>query len=269
MASYVEIDYNGVIYEFPDTMSDDEMLGIIRDNTRVQSPGIDVTFPLSFEEQVAPEATPPEAPKVDYGEGIDFGFIRQLEGFETKGYVPRRDGKVLGTSGVTIGAGIDLGQWTPEALADMGVDEATVDRLRPYIGLKNDKAYSFLRKHPLSMPREQVEQLNDRVKRHFADRVAKAYRKDSQIDWTSMQPEFKTVITSVLFQYGYERAGERLPKFWGAVTKGDWQAAYKELRNFGDKYQTRRNTEADLWLKGLEREGRTAQTEQGDGEQAV
>ena len=53
----------------------------------------------------------------------------------------------------------------------------------------------------------------------------------------------KTVITSVLFQYGSPR---RTPNFWRKVTNQDWAGAEAELRNFGDKYPTRRNKEADL-----------------------
>lgn len=269
MAGYVEIDYQGVIYEFPDTMADTDMLGIIQRNAGVQSPGIDTKFPVSEEPTKPTTEAPPVTPaepvvqpktKAEIGD-IDFQFIQKQEGFETKGYVPRDStGNILGASGVTIGGGVDLGQWTPDQLIRMGVDQQVVDKLRPYIGLKKDKAYSFLRKHPLSLPRSETEHITDRVKSHIADGVAKQYKKDSQIDWNTIQPEFKTVITSVLFQYGTDRVGERLPKFWNAVTAGKWEKAYEELRSFGDKYQTRRNNEADMWLKGLEREGRTDPT---------
>ncbi|BCE03374.1 hypothetical protein TYM08_P3437 [Marinicellulosiphila megalodicopiae] len=38
---------------------------------------------------------------------IDFNFIKQLEGFELKGYVPNPD---TSKSGVSIASGFDIGQ---------------------------------------------------------------------------------------------------------------------------------------------------------------
>ncbi|MCZ6804491.1 MAG: pesticin C-terminus-like muramidase [Proteobacteria bacterium] len=59
----------------------------------------------------------------------------------------------------------------------------------------------------------------------------------------------QTVVASVAFQYGDLES--RTPNYWQQVTTGDWPAALYNLRNFGDRYPTRRNKEADLlesWL---------------------
>jgi hypothetical protein len=42
---------------------------------------------------------------------IDWGFIEACEGRgKTEGYIPKRNGKIMGKSGVTIGSGFDIGQ---------------------------------------------------------------------------------------------------------------------------------------------------------------
>ena len=48
----------------------------------------------------------------DFDKMVDTRFLYCHEGFTTCGYVPidAKNGKVLGHSGVTIGAGIDLGE---------------------------------------------------------------------------------------------------------------------------------------------------------------
>ena len=76
---------------------------------------------------------------------IDHNYIRAiLERFEGKGiargYVPMKNGEVLGVSGVTIATGVDLGQQTGAGLLDMGVPHAVVKKLLPYIGLKKAAA---------------------------------------------------------------------------------------------------------------------------------
>ncbi len=50
---------------------------------------------------------------------IDWSYIKEQEGFETTGYVPKnKDGSAMGHSGVTVASGFDLGSRTPESLKD-------------------------------------------------------------------------------------------------------------------------------------------------------
>ena len=55
----------------------------------------------------------------------------------------------------------------------------------------------------------------------------------------------QTVLASVAFQYG-SNLKSKTKNFWKQVTSGDWDSAIKNLENFGDKYSSRRNREADL-----------------------
>ena len=65
------------------------------------------------------------------------------------------------------------------------------------------------------------------------------------IKFSNLPSEIQTVIASVTFQYGIN-LNLRAPKFWKAVTAQDWNKTLSILRNFGDKYGTRRNKEANL-----------------------
>jgi hypothetical protein len=54
---------------------------------------------------------------------VDWDFISKREGgLKTTGYVPKgSDGKAAGHSGVTIGVGVDIGQWDKKTLENIGV----------------------------------------------------------------------------------------------------------------------------------------------------
>lgn len=175
---------------------------------------------------------------------IDWGFIRELEGFRTDGYVPQEDGAVLGHSGVTIGSGIDLGQWDKKSLTKLGVDKSVLQKLQPYFGLEGEAAVSAVEQNPLILSDSEAKDLSERVKTTVLKGVMSKYNDSSELSWEDLPPEWKTVITSVAFQYGDLES--RTPAFWGYVTSGDFEKAHEELRNFGDKFDTRRNKEADL-----------------------
>ena len=65
---------------------------------------------------------------------IDKKFLFCHEGFTSCGYVPvnTKSGEVLGQSGVTIGAGADLGSKSRASFPN--VSSIIVDKLEPYFG---------------------------------------------------------------------------------------------------------------------------------------
>jgi nucleoid-associated protein YgaU len=44
-----------------------------------------------------------------------------------------------------------------------------------------------------------------------------------------------------------------MPNFWSDVTEGRWESVIQKLRDFGDRYPSRRNAEADLLQGAFER----------------
>lgn len=175
---------------------------------------------------------------------IDWDFIRKLEGFELKGYIPKdRDKNNKTPSGVTVACGFDLGQHNSNDLLQMQLKGDLVLKLALYTGITGDKAAKVLKEHPLILTKDEGVEVDNAVKRLHQDRVIDEYNANSELNFTSLPRACQTVIMSVAFQYGSLK--KKTPNFFKSVTEGDWQKAYNQLMNFGDSYKTRRQTEAD------------------------
>lgn len=177
---------------------------------------------------------------------IDWAFIEQLEGYETVGYVPRKaDGVTpLDQSGVTIASGFDLGQHDRNYLVRIGLPSYLVNILTPYMGRKKWNAVNYLNANPLRLSDSEAQTINRKVKPDKANEIIKTYNAASSVPFEQLAKGPQTVITSVAFQYGSNLA-RKTPTFWGLVTRQDWNGTIRELRDFGDRYPTRRNKEAN------------------------
>ena len=179
---------------------------------------------------------------------IDFKFIEQLEGFSCKGYVPDPQNS---NSGVTIACGFDLGQRTEEELVHAFSPELA-SKFKPYAGITRFDAVAELDKRPLEITEEQAEQVFSYSQQQAVGRLTQLWDSSlAAIKFNQLANACQTVVASVAFQYG--NLERRTPNFWQQVTNEKWHEALLNLRNFGDKYPTRRNKEADYlqaWLEG-------------------
>ena len=175
---------------------------------------------------------------------VDFDFIKQREGYETKMYLPvDSKGKVLGRSGPTIASGFDLGQRKESDLK--GLPLALVTKLKPYLGKTGASAKTYVKTNPLTLTSKEIDLINKFAKKQEVDRLKKAWENStSSVAFDDLTKEQATVVASVAFQYG--NLSTKTPKFWKYVTDGNWVKAEAELRSFGDKYPTRRTAEADF-----------------------
>ena len=190
-----------------------------------------------------------------------FEFLRNVEGFETIGYVPEDDeGNPIENSGVTVATGLDLGQQDEDSLRRMGLSDELISIFRPYLGLRRDEAQRFLSENPLRLTEEQATSVEESLMSHDFYRMADLWnltqREEDGIRWDQLDPEKQTVLLSVFRQYG--NLPRRTPKFWRFATQGRWEDVISELRDFGDSYKTRRNKEADLLETSLERDSDNA-----------
>lgn len=167
---------------------------------------------------------------------IDVEFLKGLEGFETKGYVPHARGS---KSGVTVGSGVDLGHTDVHRL---DIPDDLKRRLDIYRGKIGKEAVKFLRQHPLELTEYEALLLSQQVLLRAVVFVKNQWNADSDVQWMAIPDALQTVVFSVLYQYGSRL---RVPKFWKAATSLDIKATIAELRDFGDSYPTRRNKEAD------------------------
>lgn len=184
---------------------------------------------------------------------VDTIFLFCQEGFTTCGYVPLNDtnGQVLGHSGVTIGAGIDLG--TKMSTSFVGLSSDIVQKLAPYFGLQKYEAACAIIQNPLQLSREEAFNATNVIKMQTLKSVQSRYDQDKKAgakNFDSLPRGIRTAIVSVWFQFG-SPSGYR--KFWGHVTRNEWEKAVNELRNFytNPRVQApgnlkRRNHEADI-----------------------
>lgn len=189
---------------------------------------------------------------------IAWGFIEALEGWSVRGYVPTdAAGRVLGRSGVTVGAGVDLGQWSADQLRRRGVPAALVERLAPWLGVRGAAAKRIA--GDLVLTEAELVQLTAPIRSSIVAALAGRYDQAARrarflawgvdplraMTWSDLPVELRTVVASVGFQYGpalYQAA----PNFWRQATTGDLVGLVANLRDFGDRYPTRRNREADF-----------------------
>lgn len=173
---------------------------------------------------------------------INFEFIQELEGNASKGYVPDPEHS---RSGVTIGAGFDLGARSKTELYQ-AFSTALADKLAPYATLTMNHAVNALKQKPLTLSLTEVAAVNRYAKQQAVDRLQEQWNNDPETkeNFAALPSVCQTVIASVAFQYGC--LSQRTPNFWRQVTTGDWHGALANLRDFGDRYPTRRNKEADM-----------------------
>ena len=183
-------------------------------------------------------------------------FLTCHEGFTLCGYVPidPKSGEVLGESGVTVGAGVDLGSKSRASFASLS--STLVDKLEPYFGLKRNLAACAAIERPLQLTQAEASSVTDAVKNNIDNQALERYNRDkdpSALKFASLSRGIRTAIVSVWYQLGYPDVKPTYSMFWGFVTNNDWDNAVKELRNFytnpneqqlGDL--RRRNNEADI-----------------------
>lgn len=178
---------------------------------------------------------------------VDFSFIKEREGYEKSIYVPlENDGTVSNKSGPTIASGFDIGQRSESDLK--GLPTSIINKLKPYLGLKGSAAKTFVDNNKLTLTTKELDIINEFAKKQEIGKLKQDWNNSaSTVSFDDLTKEQATVVASVAFQYG--NLATETPKFWGYVTSGDWVAAAKELRNFGDKHPSRRKLEAN-YLEG-------------------
>lgn len=170
---------------------------------------------------------------------VNFDIIQHLEGFHTKGYVPPK-GKT-DKSGVTIGAGFDLGQHVEKDLINMGFDKDLIAKLKPYLDKKGQAARNALAAAPLTVTKPVASKITELVKKAKIQETADWFNKNNKIGKTfeELSPELQTTIASVKFQYGIKQT----PNFNQQVLEGRWMDMLDNLAEFGDDFRTRRHKE--------------------------
>lgn len=120
-------------------------------------------------------------------------------------------------SGVTIGVGVDLGQQAPEAYKDrlrnFGIkQELIIAKLEPYMGLIRGQAIEKLKEKPLSLSKQEVEQVVAEMKNEMLKDLAREY-KDLTKD-IKKHREFKELAIeeqTILFSRKWQNGNLQIP----------------------------------------------------------
>ncbi len=181
---------------------------------------------------------------------IDWDWIAKLEGEGfRKGYVPidKRTGKIVGTSGVTIATGVDLGTKDRKFFEDIGVSEGIILKLEPFFQLKGEEALKNAKK--LELFASEVKELDTAIRKKYTNDVINAYEKDSGKNFEDLTSAQQTITASVALQHGDLKTSA--PDFWDQVLNDEWDDAIANLRDWDgtgkpSQTQTRRDKEANL-----------------------
>ena len=184
--------------------------------------------------------------------GINWDFISAREGgAQLQGYLPMEDGNVIDKSGLTVATGFDVGQMSEEELMRSPLSDEIKAKLSPYVGKKGQDALALT--NEMGVPNitpDQSSMIDAYSHKRTLDSLKSNYNKSSGKNFDDLSSEQQTVVASVGFQYG-SNLESATPGFWKQVTTDDWDGAHSNLRDFKDKYPTRRNLEADL-IKPIE-----------------
>lgn len=173
---------------------------------------------------------------------IDTFLEGQEGGLRTDGYWGGND-----KSGVTIGAGVDLGQWSLSDLQKTGVSSQILQQVYPYIGAKGKRVESGLARAPLKLSEEDARELTQKVKQAIKDEVGEKFRQASGVPIDELPIQAQAVIYSLGYNYG-AKLDTKQPKLFAALTEGNWGLAAKLLTKIksNPELRQRRAKEASI-----------------------
>jgi hypothetical protein len=145
------------------------------------------------------------------------------EGTEGGRYHSRHAHWPGGASGVTIGRGYDVGQWTPQQIqADFdaaGISPAIRDALITAAGLRGQDAGAWVQEHRAELGEitpEQQKLLFERTYARLSQDVQRISSKDDvverygQIDWEAVDPAIRDLLVDLRYRGDYTGATRRL-----------------------------------------------------------
>ena len=185
------------------------------------------------------------------GKTVDYGFVKQYEGGQLlNGYVPtRKDGTVIGRSGVTIAAGFDLGQQNSYDLNRIfgtgNTNKDLKDLYTPYLGKQKVEAQTYLKDHPLTITQEQADRTDTSVLKGMLPSITKQYEKSTGGKFANLPDQAQTVIFDLGYQFGQDSG---IPSdVMDKIKNGNYSGASDSLESMGKgQYTNRRNAEAAL-----------------------
>lgn len=150
---------------------------------------------------------------------IAWPFIYAQESFALHGYIPPDTHQ---NSGVTIAAGIDLGQMklTDQVLETLPGDLKA--RIVPFVGKRGRAATLLLQAKPLTVTAAEGDFLMSGKKAQFIAAVTAHFDQGAPQPYATIPEGPATAIMSVTWQYGDPWRDEKCGEFWSIAQSCDW-----------------------------------------------
>ena len=190
-----------------------------------------------------------------FGTSIIFSALSDFKGGQKlEGYVlVKKNGIVIGRSGVTVATGFDIGQLSVEEIKKYGFSDGVQNKITPYALKIKSVAVDFLKNNPLSITKSEAMEIDYLVKaKHLSSAIDKwnSMKPLSTTSFIELTPAQQTVIFSRTFHQGVSFPTKTISKeFYTNALNGNWIEAEQSLRSYDTNaayYINRVNKEADL-----------------------
>jgi len=173
------------------------------------------------------------------------------------GHIPQNaDGSIMGDSGITFSTGLDLGKQTVGSLRNLNLNENLIKKLEPFLGKTGQEAKDFLKDNNIEITQDEFDEIDrklfvfefDNLQDLWDSKLIKGMDPEGTTRWIDLTPNQRTVIQSVLRQYGTSGA----PTFIEHASRSDWENVIDELENFvnpesgKEQYLSRRENDSNL-----------------------
>ena len=185
---------------------------------------------------------------------IDHKFIERAESRRLRAYVPqRRDGSVIGRSGVTVATGVDLGQRDRAGIIALDISDELKRKLIPYVGLIGMEAVEAIRLRPLFLTEREATALDKAIHGRIIRELVRRFESATGRAFDAIPPEAQTVLASLAVNFGPAQLSG-MARTWSLVRSQDWAGLAAWLDVFPGKQpelKNRRRAEAAL-LRDIE-----------------
>jgi len=153
----------------------------------------------------------------------------EQEGYRDKLYMP---GEVtpLSKSGITVGVGVDLGQYSEADLRRMKIPSNIIDKVKSLniLGKRGIAAKQALnRVGTEALKPSEINTLSNAVVQHKVNELKKRVP-----SWNRLTEEQQRVALVLYYLYGNRFFRQKAYK---QLKQGDWKGLYKNLLDFGDR----------------------------------
>jgi len=194
-------------------------------------------------------------------QGINFQIITQNEGgILATGNIPNDNGAVLGHSGMTIGAGIDIGNQSVSGIQNLvqnfGLSADLAQTLEPYVGITGQPALAFLQANPITLSSYEVTNLDESFWSYAGASLAAKFDSTQTFaagfTFTMLPSDTQTAIADMYWHYANASNGFlTTTQLWTQIITGNWSEAASNIETWSSSSVARNQAMGNLIMHDL------------------